>query len=88
MRTTDFNNRGLVKKLRKGQLWKLKRSYVYIVALQGSGILFKLMDSPAEMGERTLTSGVDTLSRYLLSRKGKLVSFGRKIVEPQYCRAR
>ena len=60
--------------LRKGQLWKLKRSYVYIVALMDSIIHFKLLDSPNPAGERTLTSGAETLWRYLRSRKGRLVS--------------
>ena len=73
MLTPRLGNPTSLQRLRKGQLWKLKFCYVYIVALEDSGIQFKLMDSPAEMGERTLTSPVDTLSRYLLSRKGELV---------------
>jgi len=62
--------------LHRGQLWKLKSSYVYIVATVKSNIQFKLMDSPNQHAERTLTSGTDTLSRYLASRKGKLVNAG------------
>ena len=58
--------------LQEGQLWKIKRRYIYIVALVGASIRFKMLDSPNEPGERTLSSGVDTLLRYLHTRKGKL----------------
>ena len=69
-----INDSKVARKLRKGQLWKLKDGYVYIVALIDSGIQFKLIDSPKEMRERTLTSGIDTLWRYLRSRKARLVN--------------
>ena len=59
--------------LQAGQLWKLQRRYVYVVALRGSSIRFKFMDAPGALGERTLTSSVDTLWRYVLSRKGTLM---------------
>ncbi len=59
--------------LEKGQLWKLKRGYIYVVALLNSTIDLKLMNSPADKGARTLTSPAETLSRYILSRKGRLL---------------
>ena len=61
------------RKLSAGQLWRLKRRYVLIVALESLCVQFKLMDAPDQQGERTLTSETDTLWRYLLSRKAKLV---------------
>lgn len=62
-----------VNQLGKGQLWRLKRRYVLIVALENLIVRFKLMDTPGETGERTLTGERDTLWRYLLSRNGELV---------------
>jgi hypothetical protein len=59
--------------LKEGQLWKIKRRYVLIVALEKWCVRFKLMDGPDQTGERTLTSQCDTLWRYLLSRHGQLV---------------
>ena len=59
--------------LSAGQLWRLKRRYVLIVALENLCVHFKLMDAPDQTGERTLTSDVDTLWRYLTSRHAKLI---------------
>ena len=59
--------------LREGQLWKLSRRYVSIVALGEATIEFKFLNSPTETGERSLSSSVDTLWRYLLSRKGRMI---------------
>ena len=69
-----INDSRVAQKLRKGQLWKLKRGYVLIVAQVDSSIQFKFIDSPNEMKERTLTSGIDTLWGYLLSRQDRLVN--------------
>jgi hypothetical protein len=60
-------------KLKEGQLWRIKRRYVLIVALEKLSVRFKLMDGPGQTEERTLTSQSDTLWRYLLSRHGQLV---------------
>jgi hypothetical protein len=54
-------------------LWRIKRRYVLIVALEKLSVRFKLMDGPGQTEERTLTSQSDTLWRYLLSRHGQLV---------------
>lgn len=62
-----------VQKLKEGQLWRLKRRYVLIVALENLCVRFKLMDAPDQTGERTLMGDTETLWRYLLSRKAKLV---------------
>jgi len=59
--------------LQKGQLWKVRHCYVQIVALGNMSVDFKLLDSPSQTGERTLTSDAETLSRYLVSRRGRLV---------------
>ena len=59
--------------LSEGQLWRLKKRYVLIVALENLCVRFKLMDAPDQTGERTLTGGIDTLRRYLASRGAKLV---------------
>lgn len=61
------------KKLTAGQLWRLKGHYVLIVALESLCVRFKLMDAPDQQGERTLTSDTDTLWRYLISRRAKLI---------------
>jgi hypothetical protein len=66
------------KRLNAGQLWRLKGRYVLIVALESLCVRFKLMDAPDQQGERTLTGDIDTLWRYLLSRKAKLV-WGSKV---------
>ena len=60
-------------KLKEGQLWRIKRRYVLIVALEKLSVRFKLMDGPGQTEERTWTSQSDTLWRYLLSRHGQLV---------------
>jgi len=60
-------------KLGAGQLWSFKGRYVLIVALENFSVRFKLMDAPDQTAERTLTGEPDTLWRYLLSRKGRLV---------------
>lgn len=59
--------------LKEGQLWRLKRRYVLIVALENLCVHFKLLDAPNEKGERTLTADSDTLWRYLISRHGELI---------------
>jgi hypothetical protein len=59
--------------LEKGQLWRLKGHYIYIVALLDSSIQFKLMDSPDEKRERTLTSDLEIFLGYLFSRRGRLL---------------
>jgi hypothetical protein len=59
--------------LSEGQLWRLKKRYVLIVALENLCVRFKLMDAPDQTGERTLTGDIDTLRRYLASRGAKLV---------------
>ena len=60
-------------KLREGQLWRLKKRYVLIVALENLCVHFKLMDAPDQTGERTLTGDIDTLWRYLMSRGARLI---------------
>jgi hypothetical protein len=62
-----------VHQLEPGQLWRLKRRYVLIVALENLCVRFKLMDAPNQTEERTLSGEGDTLWRYLLSRNGHLV---------------
>lgn len=59
--------------LLEGQLWRLKRRYVQIVALGRKCVQFKMMDSPNDTFARALSSDIDILWRYLLSRKGRLV---------------
>jgi hypothetical protein len=61
------------KQLSEGQLWRLKKRYVLIVAAENLCVRFKLMDAPDQMGERTLTGDMDTLWRYLMSRGAVLV---------------
>lgn len=60
-------------KLSEGQLWRTKRQYVLIVALENLCVRFKLMDAPDQTSERTLTGDIDTLWRYLVSRHAKLL---------------
>jgi hypothetical protein len=74
MKASKNNHPKPVQGIQEGQLWKLQRRYVYIVALMDSIIQFKLMDSPNETRARILTSGIDTLSRYLLTRQGRVVN--------------
>ena len=62
-----------VQKLSKGQLWRLQKRYVLIVALENLCVQFKLMDGPDKTWERTLTGDIDTLCRYLISRQAQLV---------------
>jgi hypothetical protein len=50
-----------VRQLEEGQLWRLKRRYVLIVALEDLCVRFKLMDAPDQTGERTLSSETETL---------------------------
>lgn len=59
--------------LSEGQLWRLKKRYVLIVAAENLCVRFKLMDAPDQTGERTLTGDMDTLWRYLMSRGAVLV---------------
>jgi hypothetical protein len=60
-------------KLSEGQLWRLQKRYVLIVAMENLCVHFKLMDAPDQMGEKTLTGDIDTLWRYLMSRRAVLV---------------
>jgi len=62
-----------VRQLEAGQLWRLKRRYVLIVALENLCVRFKLMEAPDQIEERTLSGERDTLWRYLSSRNGQLV---------------
>ncbi len=62
-----------VQELSKGQLWRLQKRYVLIVALENLCVHFKLMDGPDRTWERTLTGDIDTLCRYLISRHAQLV---------------
>ena len=57
-----------------GQLWRLKSRYVLIVALERLNVRFKFMNSDHELEATTLTGDVDTLWRYLMARRGRLVS--------------
>jgi len=69
-----MKNKGVkTQELRPGQLWRLKRRYLFIVALENLCVRFKLMDAPDEIDERTLSGDCDTVLRYLLSRKGRLI---------------
>ena len=54
-------------------MWRLNQRYVRIIAVESQCVRFKLLDAPNMLEERTLTGDIDTLSRYLLSRKGELV---------------
>jgi hypothetical protein len=67
------SERSEAEKLSEGQLWRLKQRYVLIVALENLCVRFKLMDAPDQTGEPTLTGDIDTLWRYLTSRRAKLV---------------
>jgi len=53
--------------LSEGQLWRLKKRYVLIVALENLCVRFKLMDAPDQTGERTLTGDIDTVFKNLQS---------------------
>ena len=63
----------VVRELSKGQLWRLQKRYVLIVALENLCVHFKLMDGPDKTWEKTLTGDIDTLCRYLVSRHAQLV---------------
>ncbi len=63
----------MAQSLGEGQLWRLPRGYVLIVALESLCVRFKLLDAPDQKGERTLTGDIDTVWRYLLSRNAQLV---------------
>ena len=67
------NDETKAQELQAGQLWRLKKRYVLIVALENLCVRFKLMDAPDRTTERTLTGDCDTLLRYLLSRKAQLI---------------
>jgi len=60
-------------KLGPGQLWRLKRRYVHIVAQEGIDVRFKLLNAPNEIEGTTLTGEHDTVLRYLHSRSGHLM---------------
>ena len=60
--------------LAKGQLWKLRHAYIYVVGLGKRAIQFKLMTSPDARFERTLTGEIETVWGYLRQRGAKLVS--------------
>ena len=62
-----------VRNLSKGQLWRLQKRYVLIVALENLCVHFKLMDAPDKTWEKTLTGDIDTFCRYLISRQARLV---------------
>jgi len=64
--------RRAAEKLSEGQLWRMKKRYVLIVALENLCVRFKLLDAPHDAGERILTGDIDTLWRYLTSRHAKL----------------
>ena len=69
-----MKNKGVkTPELRPGQLWRLKRRYLLIVALENLCVRFKLMDAPDEFDERTLSGDADTVMRYLVSRHGQLI---------------
>ena len=60
--------------LSAGQLWKLKDRFVLIVALELESLVrFKFMKAENEPESQTLTGDADTLGRYLMARKGRLV---------------
>ena len=61
------------RELKEGQLWRVRRQYVFIVAVENLMVRFKLLDGLDKAGERTLTGGIDSLWRYLVSRKAQLV---------------
>lgn len=62
-----------INELSEGQLWRLKKRYVLVVALENLCVRFKLMDAPDSSSERILTGDVHTLYRYLASRHAELV---------------
>ena len=67
------NDQPAVPSLSAGQLWRLKKRYVLIVALENVCVRFKLLNAPDESGDRTLTGDIDTLWRYLHSRRARLI---------------
>ena len=60
-------------RLNTGQLWRVQKRYVLIVALENLWVRFKWMDAPGQSGERSLTADYETLWHYLLSREGRVV---------------
>ena len=62
-----------VPELAAGQLWKMKHAYVRILDLGSEWIRFQMMDFLGEDGVRPQTSGIDTLWRYLETRRARLV---------------
>lgn len=60
--------------LASGQIWKLKHAYVEIVELGRRLIRFRMLDTLEEIGARVLTSDIDVLQRYLVSRRAKLIT--------------
>jgi hypothetical protein len=71
---TPIKSLGCELQLQQGQLWKVRGRYVRIVELVDSYTRFKFLSSPQERGERLLTSGIDTLLRYLMTRKARVVN--------------
>ena len=61
------------RELSEGQLWRLKKRYVLIVALENLCVHFKLMSGPEKTWEKTLTDDIDALYRYLISRRAQLI---------------
>jgi hypothetical protein len=62
--------------LAKGQLWRLKHVYIYIVELGNRLLEYRMMDSPEERGVRTKTSSIDVMLNYLESRRAQLIKRG------------
>jgi hypothetical protein len=62
-----------VRQLNKGQLWRLKKRFILIVALENLCVRYKLMDQPNQTEEKTLTGDVDALWRYLMARRAELL---------------
>ena len=62
--------------LNAGQLWKLKDRFVLVVALEleSLSVRFKFMTRDDELEAQTLTGDVETLGRYLMARKGRLIN--------------
>ena len=69
MKKVDQKGEGL----KAGQLWRLKKRYVSILALQQEAVRFKFSNTAHAPGERELTADYETLWRCLVSRHGRLV---------------
>ena len=63
-------------RLAKGQLWKVKHVYIYIVELGDRLLSYKMMDFLGQDGVRAKMSGVDVMWRYLQSRHARLLKAG------------